>query len=606
MSSSTSRALQLPEILHQIAQWIPLFQHGPVSELAQMRYYPMYDHFEPKFTYKPCHLASCTLVSRLWNTCFTPYLYHYYVEEQEGKDRQCLSFRQHSHLIRRFLPSSDQAKFAKQLPYEEDKPPENLVGLFMYTMRSPLDKLLVLNQGSSLRQLVWTGNSRIAEDAVAHREALMSLTGLEELELRRLTITNGVLYRILCSCAESLRTLRLENVNGFDERAFESGDEDLDISLGHNGDDEEFTNLLADVTTNSMTVAINGSSSNSDSRLAEPLTLPRLKSLRLLLARGQPKSSVLLVRRCPSLESIHITVDREELPVSLLVEALRENCPHLASIGYYAMRLDDGYYPEAPLYASLVKDSFRSAHLRNISLGLPYGLDDHTMEALLFHAGTLTELELRCCANSRLPERRRTPAVMDMKKMVVLLAQCVRLQMVRLIRVRCGIQDLHQLFSAPWGCRGLKTLLIDGYTPTPYLSTNSQMDATVYHSKRQELRTRSKRIRQEAWPRKLRHHEYRDDGQGWFLKPGLTGNDFFDALVDGDWKRQLFRHLYTTSHVDSIKFVRLNHTEFYSKEQPFLNPEAERKEMELEEDMVVDYREVIPWQEESSEEVANM
>lgn len=582
MASSVSRALQLSDILHEIARWVPLFEHGPVSELLNYQYFPMFDHYEIKYQYTPFNLVSCTLVSRLWNTCFTPHLYHYYVDHRDlvghSKDQHHLSFRQHSHLVRRFMSTQlwDQTKISLRLPYKLENPPKNLTGLFLFTLMSPLDRLLVHNQGSQLRQLVWTGGMYLQErtqerqdgfseltilNEFEHQEALANLTSLEELELRRLNVSNELLYRILSGCAGTLRSLRLDHVQGFDQGCFEY----------HVGVDSDNTR-----------------------RIVSRLTLPRLKSLRLLLASDQSKTSILLARHCPSLESIHITVDHEELPIPSLVAALRESCSHLTSISYYAMRHHDGYYPEPRTYASLVKDSFPSPRLQKISLGLPQGLDDDMMEALLFHATTLTEMELRCCSDNRLPSQNRTLTTMDMTKVATLLSQCHKLKVVRLLRVNCGLQALKDLFVEPWGCQGLESLLIEGYTPTIYMSFDSRLDSSVYQPQRDQLKSTRKQIRQNAWPRKFRHHEYRDDGQGWFLWPGMSEAEFFDVLVDGDWKRELFHHMYTTSGVKAAKYVRLNYKEFFSRERPFQSLRVEKKEMETEEDLVVDYRMMEP------------
>ncbi|KAK3822894.1 MAG: hypothetical protein J3Q66DRAFT_397367 [Benniella sp.] len=104
------------------------------------------------------------------------------------------------------------------------------------------------------------------------------------------------------------------------------------------------------------------------------------------------------------------------------------------------------------------------------------------------------------------------------------------------------------------------------------------------------LKAERKRIRQSTWPRRFRHHEYRDDGQGWFLKPGLSEDMFTEALADNDWKRRLFEHMYTTSGMRKVKRVNLNSAVFFSHEQAFESQEAERAEMEDLEGLVVDYR----------------
>jgi hypothetical protein len=63
-----------------------------------------------------------------------------------------------------------------------------------------------------------------------------------------------------------------------------------------------------------------------------------------------------------------------------------------------------------------------------------------------------------------------------------------------------------------------------------------------------------------------------------------------EALVDGDLKRSIFEHMYSTSGIRKVKYIRLMDTEFFAQEQHFVSTEAERKEMVEEEGLVVDYR----------------
>ena len=38
-----------------------------------------------------------------------------------------------------------------------------------------------------------------------------------------------------------------------------------------------------------------------------------------------------------------------------------------------------------------------------------------------------------------------------------------------------------------------------------------------------------------------------------------------EAIADGDWKRLLFEHMYLVSGMRSVKYVRLNKTEFFAQ-----------------------------------------
>ncbi|KAG0245311.1 hypothetical protein BGX31_007647 [Mortierella sp. GBA43] len=187
---------------------------------------------------------------------------------------------------------------------------------------------------------------------------------------------------------------------------------------------------------------------------------------------------------------------------------------------------------------------------------LPRAVDDLMKDALLFHADTLVMLDIEC------PIYLRKNSMGNLR----LSDFCYRVEL------------MARLFTIPWGCQGLEQLIIE-YRPTGKSITIPP----------ERLEFESKAIRKDASPGKLQHHEYRNDGQGWFLKPGLDQERFLDALEDGDWKRSIFKHMFKTSGIRKAKYIRINQTEFFAREQFFSNMMAGRKEM-VEEEPAVNVR----------------
>lgn len=558
MSSSVSKALELPEILHTIARWIPLFE----LELPLPSFSCLIDPDQDDFYYKPDNFLSCTLVSRLWNTIFTPYLYHFYLDYHTMNDIEtypdCLqAFQKHSHHFRRYC-SLHKSRMDNVFPFKIEAPPSNLVSLRLCSAPHPVTNLLLCNQ--NLRQLGWSEQWPPREMDQVYQDALANLPNLEELDLGMWIVSSQLMYRVLNGCASKLRKLRLENVKGYDEGFF----------------------LFKDGSQRSES---NESTANKDDKSEGPKwVLPHLTFLRLQLSWLDSEAVVLLPQICPALESIHLAVDMEKHSIPQLVTALRENCPNLNTIYYqegYSIAYEYGFFPTPEVYASLFKDSFSSPRLQCATMGLPTGLDGFMMKALLFHSTTLVTLGLNGGV-SIVQAGRIIHATLEMNQVVILLAQCKNLRHLRLFDVNCSTESMEELLTTPWGCHGLEQLVIEGYGPP---DPSSDLPAAVL-----KFTTKRKRIRQNAWPRRFRHHEYRDEGQGWFLKPGLESDAFYEALVDGDWKRRLFEHMYTASGIRNVKNVRLKDTEFFAQEQGFDDPKEEMYEMTVEEGLVVDYR----------------
>ncbi|KAF9366863.1 hypothetical protein BGX34_003963 [Mortierella sp. NVP85] len=555
--SSTSRALQLPEILHAIALLIPLFEHGSLSRPSSYSYSP-FSCFERYYVYTLRHLLPCTLVSRLWNSCFTPHLYHYYIENYEvplliPNTRRIKSFQKnhrHSRRYRVFNPDR-RGYFSDVRSPETEFLPRELVGLSLYTISESTAKLLLYNQGPQLRQLVWSGNRFGCKMEKIYEDALTNLPCLEQLELNEWHVTNELIYRMLQNCSRTLRELKLKAIAGFDEKLF-------------NGDIDAFGSL-----DNCSVTKVPGSRS---------WTLPRLKSLKLVLDDMQSQASVLLPQVCPSLESIRIKVKSKGHPVQQLIAALHEHCPNLHTIHYQRdlkMR-DHRNSPGSEINASLFKDSFASPMLRYASMGLTGNLDQSMADALLFHSTTLVALELQGCSDSLSLGRRLARLGPSIERVATLLSRCHNLKELRVTGFPFKIQSMECLLANPWVCQGLEILAIVGYQPS--MEAFPILDE-VFMEEPFQLELERKRIHQQSHL-ECRWHEFCNDGQGWFLKPELNDHSFFEACIDSDWKRRLFQHMYMASGVKKAKYVRLNWTDFYATEQraPHIQTEASKAE----------------------------
>ncbi|KAF8941647.1 hypothetical protein BGZ58_003677 [Dissophora ornata] len=551
--SATSKALQLPEILEAIARFIPLFDEpGPLVEY---------------YSFAPHKLLPCILVSRLWHRCFLPFLYHCYVDNHYTPPTSTSSstltspvdstvdtivpahiaaFRKHAQLFRRFIAYG--ARRPGALPFNVDSPPNNLIVLHLYGSTEMLANLLVANQGNQgqLKDFRWTGQWRVTTIDTPYREALMNLPRLETLFLEKWKCDNELLFGVLSKCQGTLRNLMLESIAGFDERLF------LGTYKG---------NMVGNVASSEC------DHKGLDKKEGSPiLQLTNLKHLRMLLDWTQSPAAVYIPCMCPALESLDLTVDEGKFDLTQLTTILRTHCPNLNTISYeegYSMMYEHGYFPQPSIYASLYKDCAmsRSAQLRNITVALPLGLDCHMLEALLTHSTTLEVLDLRCCYDGRALAQ----ASLDMSQMVLIFNRSPNLREVMLSDVNCAINSFDDLLSQPWVCRNLSSLVIDGYTPS--YGADDDNPERLRHEKHR------RRIREQASPRKSRLHEYRDDGQGWYLSPGLSEYGFSEALADGLMKRRLFEHMSDISGIRKMTYLRLNETSFFGEEQEVQEPE---------------------------------
>ena len=534
MTSSVGKALQLPEVLDAIARRIPLFE---VKFPSYPSSYNCDEHDEDMiYTYQPHYLLSCTLVSRLWNSCFSPHLYHYYYAGTRG-NRSSTShhgFQRNHHHVRRVLSVNASLK----LPFTTETLPRNLVDLRPSSFKCNTSKLLFINQGARLKRLYCRGPTLGTMEQV-FEDALMGLPCLEELELGHWRVNNEVLHGILSNCSETLRKLKIVELKGFDER--------LPYYNGHGYEH------------------IDGEHTGSPR-----WSLPHLKSLTMKLDHPESQASALLPRLCPALESIHIMMNKEIRSMPQLVSSLRDYCPSLREVSLLGSRsfFSTQYDQGLDVYASLFRESCPQG-LQSVSIALPRGLNDPTKDALLLHGNTLVSLELQSIHD--MYHYDDYPEPMDMKSVGQLLVCCEHLRKVRLWSIGCDLPSAAMILATPWGCRGLEELVITGYYDTktaPQIIELGDYLNEMFQREQEQLESERKDIVQSAQPRRLPHHEYRDDGQGWFLKHGLKKDDLLEALADGDWKRQLFEHMYTTSGIRQAKYVRLNTTEFFAREQP--------------------------------------
>jgi hypothetical protein len=388
-------------------------------------------------------------------------------------------------------------------------------------------------------------------------DALMNLPCLEELTLWRWKMSNEQLYVILKNCSGTLRELKLDGLIMIDEDPF------------------NFVN-------NALDPPNDGPSGMT------PMSLPHLKSLSLSTLETQSLGASRLLRYCPALETIDISISVTPHSISNFASELREHCHNLQTIHLktFFYMADTPENPISEMEALLFKDSIGPQGLKRAMMSVSRAVDNLMKDALLLHADTLVTLRIECPHYNR--PRTTGHLSDDIRNVVRLLELCRNLKEVELLDRGCNALHVPGLLTSPWGCQGLEHLVIKFWpSTTVYSNTPPEL---------QPLEDERKRIREEAWPRRLRHHEYRDDGQGWFLKPGLSRTEFVAALVDGDLKRSIFEHMYNTSGIRKVRYIQLMDTEFFAREQHFDDMETERKEMVEDEGFVVDYREMPPTQ----------
>ncbi|KAF9941477.1 hypothetical protein BGZ65_003147 [Modicella reniformis] len=149
-----------------------------------------------------------------------------------------------------------------------------------------------------------------------------------------------------------------------------------------------------------------------------------------------------------------------------------------------------------------------------------------------------------------------------MKLAAKMLAHCGKLKDVSFLNINRETSSMTELLK-----EYLENLIITGYrTSFAFVIGITPTTDSGSFARRQNWKPSANVSDRARRPRKFRHHEYRDDGQGWFLRLGLDNDSFDKAIEDGEWKRKLFEHMYTTSGIKNAKYVRLNDTEFFALE----------------------------------------
>ncbi|KAK3822896.1 MAG: hypothetical protein J3Q66DRAFT_397369 [Benniella sp.] len=502
------------DILHEIARRIPIFEHAPPlirpSDIWR----------EPHFTlYKPSNLLPCTLVCRLWNTIFTPYLYQYYIDDHLDlplkKDKLFLAFRKRSHLIRWYLSHTFGDDYQKRLPFDPKNPPKNIVGLLLFETKPTICQLVIENQGSRLKKLAWC-SARLS----IYRDAFLNMPCLEELDLRVALMDDETLFKILSGCAETLRSLRLQASAGITSKIFE---------------------FDGPITTSTSKKINHGSGMTRKPNWM----LPRLKALQLFIPLERTDVFFHLPQLCPALETFHLVANDSYGSFKELTTTLQAHCPHIHTIGYGDYDMDSLFYPDSKDFIPLITHSVKRQSLQRITFGLPKGLDGYIMGALVQHATTLVVLELWSRPEADF-------IILKLDRMAVLLSQCTKLKEFRLPRLKADHITMDDLLAVPWACQGLQVLVIDGY------STAEPVAGTWFEGQKVVPRRRS------GDPKRPLHKEYCDVGQGWLMKPGMKQEYYQQALEDSEWKCKLFEHMYTTSGVKNVDCVRLNSVQFFS------------------------------------------
>ncbi|KAF9954565.1 hypothetical protein BGZ72_004476 [Mortierella alpina] len=513
MSRPITNPILLPEILSNIARYVPLFE--PNTD----------NHFYAYCTYTPENLYPCILVSRLWYQCFLPHLYHYFVDSimtQELLPRPIL-FKHHSHFRRAILdkvrrPLDNNGHALIDLP-------TNLLGLTVYSVDAdPFSHLHLLRTVCSprLRELTWYG--RLSSSTLdTPWDIIGTFSALENLVLVRWDLTSEQLRTVLLGCSQTLRSLRMHTLSGYGQEVF----------FNH--------------------------------RNQPNLELVALRELHLMLDWPQSRAVVHLPRICPSLEVLTLNVDLEEFDLQVMIDHCQRHCPRLHTIQYhegYSMRHEYGYYPDAQLYANLFKNSTRN--LRSVLIPLPQGLDSPMLDALLSQAGTLEQIELRMMRGCSL----------DTSMLALLLEKATALKSLVLDKVNFHVKNLELLCLQPWACRDLKTVVIQGYITEPELCLVLDQLQLQLQLLSEEIDTTEKddttgtKDATDAFANGDRTHRmYEGDGQGWYLQEGLNEESYAEAAQDREIKEKLLKHMYS-SGLHRVNRVSLNCTDFYAEEQP--------------------------------------
>ncbi|KAF9391730.1 hypothetical protein CPC16_003983 [Podila verticillata] len=406
--------LLMPEILVIIANTCFPEWHTDISLLGD----------ELTITTPESHndLLACLLVCKAWNAIFSPVLYHTYARQQTIDVVSHATLTRHAHLVRAFVCDHTEMRSDDSiLPYHDIQFPnlDQLVLLDRREITRPLEEVVMTHvpNPTRLQRFQWRRMAfkklEIPEPAI---QTLLTFDHLKELGLFGWTLLDDRFPQILANIRNTLTTLTVSRLHGFDE-------------------------------------------------LPRDLVLRKLKVLNLHFAWAQSEALVQLPRVCPALEEVHLIVDTL-FDGDVLAKSLAHNCPALKTLTYceeYSMEFERGCFIDNHEYAALVASP---QHLEFVRLGLP-GLTEVMANALASQADSLVHLNLRMCQGQAL----------DAKQMLKILTACRQLKHVELQDVNGTAKSvIEPLVAEPWACTGLKTLVINGYNqvesfPQPEPST---------------------------------------------------------------------------------------------------------------------------------------
>ncbi|KAF9401134.1 hypothetical protein BGX21_002617 [Mortierella sp. AD011] len=167
--------------------------------------------------------------------------------------------------------------------------------------------------------------------------------------------------------------------------------------------------------------------------------------------------------------------------------------------------------------------------------GLPVGLDSHMINAVLSHASSLENLELKNhnCYNYQTGTER----ALDVSEVQKIFAQCKNLKQFILLDPMLSIKDLEYLCIEPWVCHNLEKLVIKDHTPPVWIEDDDVKDGAENDSSQGQLQ------------------------DGRFRVTGQFRGKSGDAQVDSEFISKFLLHLSETSGLKSLRYIRLNDLE---------------------------------------------
>ncbi|KAG0358626.1 hypothetical protein BG005_002067 [Podila minutissima] len=457
-------------------------------------------------------ILACLQVCRTWNAVFSPVLYntYTYTSQQTIDAPSHTTIAKYAHLVRAFVC------------YYKDLRQDDIV-LPCHDVQFPnLDQLVLLDRTEITRSLEDIISTHVPNRSRLHRfqwsrtaylkqempepaiQTLLTFENLQELGLFGWTLLDDRFPQILTNVHNTLATLTVSRLHGFDV-------------------------------------------------LPQDLILPKLKALNLHFAWAESEALVKLPTVCPVLEEIHLIVDTL-FDGNVLAESLARHCPALRKLTYreeYSMTFEQGCFIEDDEYAALVASP---QHLELVELGLP-GLSEMMASALVSHGDSLVHLDLCMCRG----------LVLDADRMLKILTSCTQLKHVELREVNGSARSvIEPLIAEPWVCTGLKTLVINGYTPLGVLPQSTPWARRGGTEKDEK---------EEGAIVDVSFSPLFFVDQGWYLDPN---DSMREAEYDWDIKKRLMVHLAPLP----LERLELEEIEFYREEIIVSEDEDQEEEEE--------------------------